>query len=67
MFKLKETKVRAIGYTRYVSIPKSWLENKGINEGDQVNLWLNKNGNIEIAPVAPSGKNELQNAASTTS
>lgn len=51
MFQLKQSKVRAIGYTRYISIPKAWLENMGITTGDQVKIFLNKDGNIEVVPA----------------
>lgn len=53
MFKLKRSKVRAIGYSRYISVPKAWLEDEGLEIGDQVQIWLNKNGNIEIEPAQP--------------
>lgn len=53
---LKNATVRAINYTRYVALPKQWLENKGLDEGDSITLYLNENGNIEIAPAVESAK-----------
>ncbi len=53
MFKLKNATIRAINYTRYIALPKQWLANMGLAEGDHVNVWLNRNGNIEIAPAEP--------------
>lgn len=60
MFKFKKVTIRAIGYTRYIALPKLWLENLGLSVGDEVEVKLLKNGNIEIAPIRGAHQEPMQ-------
>lgn len=41
-------KLISIGYTTLVSLPKHWLELKGIEKGQFVEITINENGHLVI-------------------
>lgn len=50
-FGFGKRRVRAMNYTRQISLPKDWLRFKGIDAGDEVFIELTESGNLLIKPV----------------
>lgn len=42
---------KAGGYSRTVSLPKVWLENVGLDVGDDVELAMSEDGSLLIQPA----------------
>ena len=43
-------RIRAVNYTRTISLPKVWLANLGLAVGDQVELEMMEDGSLIIRP-----------------
>ncbi len=41
--------VIAMNYTRYIALPKEWLQTHRINPGDLVKISLAEDGNLKIS------------------
>ena len=42
MFNFGKRQIRAMNYTRHISLPKDWLRFRGIDTGDEVTIELQK-------------------------
>jgi bifunctional DNA-binding transcriptional regulator/antitoxin component of YhaV-PrlF toxin-antitoxin module len=51
MFNFGKRQIRAMNYTRQISLPKDWLRFKGIDSGDEVIIELTESGDLLIKPV----------------
>jgi bifunctional DNA-binding transcriptional regulator/antitoxin component of YhaV-PrlF toxin-antitoxin module len=51
MFEFGKRRIRAMNYTRQISLPKDWLRFKGIDAGNEVTIELTESGDLLIKPV----------------
>lgn len=51
LFGFGKRQIRAMNYTRHISLPKDWLRYWGIDVGDEVKIELTESGYLLIAPV----------------
>ena len=49
MLDLGSRKVQLIRGTAFVSLPKTWIKNIGLEKGDRVNISLRDDGVLEIS------------------
>ena len=60
MFSFGKRQIRAMNYTRQISLPKDWLRFKGIDSGDEVIIELTESGDLLIKPAKGRGHNEAK-------
>jgi len=53
-FKLGKRKIQRLKYSFFVSIPKIWLENRGLQKGSTVELEVDDRGDLVVRPAAIS-------------
>ncbi len=51
MFKIGKRKIQEITGSKYVSIPKVWVENVGLVKGDRVECFLGENEELIIKKI----------------
>ena len=51
MFDFGKRKIKAMNYTRHISLPKDWLRYKGLDAGDEVTVELTESGDLLIKPA----------------
>ena len=51
MFDFGKRKIKAMNYTRHISLPKDWLRFKGLDAGDDVIVELTESGDLLIRPM----------------
>ena len=51
MFSFGKRKIKAMNYTRNISLPKDWLRFHGLERDDEVEVWLTASGNLLIKPL----------------
>ena len=51
MFDFGNKKIVAVNYTRYVSIPKIWLNSLNIKKGDKVHIKMNDEKELVISKI----------------
>lgn len=51
MFTFGTRQIVRMGYSRFVTLPKDWLRNAGIENRGAVEVSMDCNGNLVIAPV----------------
>jgi len=56
--KFESRKIRAMNYTRMISIPKAWLLSNDLSVGDVVNLEMNENGWLIIRPSKEEARDQ---------
>lgn len=51
MFEFGKRRIRAMNYTRQISLPKDWLRFRKIDAGNEVTIELTESGDLLIKPV----------------
>ena len=51
MFDFGKRKIKAMNYTRDISLPKDWLRFHGLEKNDEVKVELTESGDLLIKPV----------------
>ena len=51
VFSFGNRKIKAMNYTRHVSLPKDWLRYHNIDAGNEVKIELTEEGNLLIKPI----------------
>jgi phosphate uptake regulator len=51
MFNFGKRKIKAMNYTRHISLPKEWLRFQELDAGDEVLVELTESGDLVIKPV----------------
>ena len=51
MFNFGKRRIRAMNYTRHISLPKDWLRFQNIDAGDEVSIELTESGDLLIKTV----------------
>jgi len=55
--KLIDRKIRAMNYTRMITLPKIWLNFTGLEVGDIVSMEINDDGSLVLRPKKGGLKN----------
>ena len=51
MFDFGERKLINMNYTRYLALPKAWIDAMRLEKGDQVNIEMDNENRLVLSPV----------------
>ena len=60
MFGFGKRKIKAMNYTRSISLPKDWLRFHGLEKNDEVKVELTESGDLLIKPAKGRRHNEAK-------
>ena len=51
MFDFGVRNIIGMNYTRYISLPKAWIDALRLEKGDQIRFWLDAENRLVLQPV----------------